>query len=306
MRLRVLGTLVGAVAVVGGACALASPSLAGSEVEATRLARGLASHGSQRIVFDVTGKDDYGAIYTMRTDGSGVRGFRYDGDYPALSPDGHRLVFTGVYPGGVFVAPLDGRGRRLIRGTQDIYSGGARWSPDGRSVVVASDGDLGIFPIGAGKPRFVGDRAYAEDPDWSPDGRRIAYSAPYSFGAGPPVPIQVVSTSGGEPKVLTRPPRDAVDRAPRWSPDGKWLLFTRSSSVDRIYVIPSTGGKPRLLRTDASSGAWSPDGKRIAYSDGKGRIHIFELAGRGDRMLDVRPCRNPSFENGYCDNLDWR
>ena len=120
--------------------------------------------------------------------------------------------------------------------------------------------------------------------------------------------IYVVSSSGGKRRMLTRPPRDAVDRTPRWSPDGKWLLFTRrSTSGDaRIYVIPSTGGKPRLVRTNASSGAWSPDGRRIAYSDGKGRIHTFELAGRGNRMLDVRPCRNPSFENGYCDNLDWR
>jgi Tol biopolymer transport system component len=120
------------------------------------------------------------------------------------------------------------------------------------------------------------------------------------------MPIQVVSSTGGEPKILTRPPKAALDTAPRWSPDGKWLLFTRRSEDDRIYVIPSTGGKPRLLRTNASSGAWSPDGRRIAYSDGKGRIHIFELASRGDRMLDVRPCRNPSFETGYCDNLDWR
>jgi Tol biopolymer transport system component len=308
MLLRVLGTLVGAVAVVGGACILVNSSLASSEGVA-RADRRLASHGTQRIAFDVTGKDDWGAIYTMWTDGSGLRRFRYDGDHAALSPDGRRIVFTSVSE-GLFVASLDGRGRRLVPGTEDIYSGGARWSPDGRSVVVASDGDLGIYPVGGGEHRFVNDRAYAEDPDWSPDGRRIAYSARHSFGAGPPVPIQVVSSSGGEPKILTRPPRDAFDTAPRWSPDGKWVLytrlFTRSSSVHRIYVIASTGGKPRLLRNNASSGAWSPDGTRIAYADGKGRIHVFELAGRGDRTLDVRPCRNPSFETGYCDNLDWR
>ena len=300
MRLWVLGTLVGAFAVVGGACVSVNTSLASSAEERVPWpARGLVSHGSQRIAFDISGKDDVGIIYTMRPDGSGARLFRYEGTNPALSSDGHRLLFTGEYPGGVFVAPLDGRGRRLIRGTRDIRLSGARWSPDGRSIVAGTDSDLGIYPVGAGEPRFVDVGAEPEDPDWSPDGRRIAYSADRTG-------IYVVSSSGGKPRMLTRAPRDAGDVEPRWSPDGKWLLFTRASTSYGIYVISSTGGKPRLLRTNASAGAWSPDGKRITYSGDKGRIHIFELASRSDRTLDVRPCRDPSFETGYCDNLDWR
>ena len=174
--LESLVTVVGAAAVVAGACVLVNPSLASSE-GAARADRRLASHGTQRIAFDVTGKDDLGVIYIMRTDGSGLRGLGYYGDHPALSPDGRRIVFTGEYPGGVFVAPLDGHGRRLVPGTKDIYFGGARWSPDGRSVVVGSDGDLVIYLVGGGKPRYLNDRAYAEDPDSSPDGKRIAYSA---------------------------------------------------------------------------------------------------------------------------------
>ena len=74
MLLRVLVTVVGAAAVVAGACVLVNPSLASSE-GAARADRRLASHGTQRIAFDVTGKDDLGVIYIMRTDGAVCEGW---------------------------------------------------------------------------------------------------------------------------------------------------------------------------------------------------------------------------------------
>ena len=65
-----------------------------------------------------------------------------------------------------------------------------------------------------------------------------------------------------------------------------------------IYVIPSTGWEAASVAQQQRLGRcvvtrWKTDRIR---ADNKGRIHLFELASRSDRTLDVRPCRNPSFE----------
>jgi len=56
-----------------------------------------------------------------------------------------------------------------------------------------------------------------------------------------------------------------VDDKPRWSPDGAWLLFTRSGD---LWKVPVGGGAPTNLTRSAAfehGAAWSPDGSRIAY-----------------------------------------
>ncbi len=80
--------------------------------------------------------------------------------------------------------------------------------------------------------------------------------------------LWIVPTDGSAPaRMLTNP--TAKDNNPRWSPDGKWILFesTRSGS-SQIWVISPTGGEATQLTkigTDASTATWSPDGNKIAF-----------------------------------------
>jgi dipeptidyl aminopeptidase/acylaminoacyl peptidase len=87
--------------------------------------------------------------------------------------------------------------------------------------------------------------------------------------------LWLVPTGGGEPRQLTHGWRDAE---PRYSPDGRWLAFTRAARDDhdggragrpQLYVLPVDGGEARRL-TDhplgvAGGAAWSPDSTRLAY-----------------------------------------
>ena len=79
--------------------------------------------------------------------------------------------------------------------------------------------------------------------------------------------IYTVPVSGGTPRQLTREGTD--NERPRWSPDGKQILFESSRGGDnQLWVIPIGGGEARQvtkISTEATSAVWSGDGKKIAF-----------------------------------------
>ena len=65
----------------------------------------------------------------------------------------------------------------------------------------------------------------------------------------------------------------ARDVFPRFSPDGSQIAFSsnREGNYD-VYVIPSTGGKPRQLTfnsADDMTVGWTPDGKKIIFASSR-------------------------------------
>jgi dipeptidyl aminopeptidase/acylaminoacyl peptidase len=66
------------------------------------------------------------------------------------------------------------------------------------------------------------------------------------------------------------------DASPRWSPDGKQILFVSNRSDDPdtntntdLFLVPSNGGEVKKLTTNEGpddTPSWSDDGKRILYS----------------------------------------
>jgi dipeptidyl aminopeptidase/acylaminoacyl peptidase len=107
------------------------------------------------------------------------------------------------------------------------------------------------------------------DPQISPDGTTVAYVVTTVDLPGNKTSssIWLVPTNKAEPRPLTNTTKK--DRHPRWSPDGRQILFeSNRSGGNQLWVIDVDGGEARQLTTistEASNGIWSPNGQNIAF-----------------------------------------
>jgi dipeptidyl aminopeptidase/acylaminoacyl peptidase len=102
------------------------------------------------------------------------------------------------------------------------------------------------------------------DPQISPDGARIAYVETWTARESNEYKTRIMMVApGGQPVQFTSGEKDSN---PRWSPDGRYLSFSRSG---QIWLLPLAGGEARQLTKHKGCGGpavWSPDGTRIALT----------------------------------------
>jgi tricorn protease len=129
-------------------------------------------------------------------------------------------------------------------------------------------GDLWVVTRGGGAARRLTSTPSVEaDPHFSPDGSSIAFSATVAGNTD----VYVVPTAGGDPKRLTFHP--GLDNVRGWTPDGRRIVFASDRDVAphpyfRLWSIGLDGGMPEPLPMPrAYTGAFSPDGQRIAYEE---------------------------------------
>jgi tricorn protease len=129
-------------------------------------------------------------------------------------------------------------------------------------------GDLWVSNVnGAEVRRLTSDEGVESNPAFSPDGKLIAFSAQYDGNTD----VYVVPIEGGSPKRLTWHP--GADIVQGFTPDGASVLFSSPRAVftDRytqLFTVPVNGSGPEeaLKIPNASKGAYSPEGSRIAYN----------------------------------------
>jgi dipeptidyl aminopeptidase/acylaminoacyl peptidase len=141
----------------------------------------------------------------------------------------------------------------LTRGNYD--EGGASWSPDGTQIVFVSN--------------------HTPDPDKNQN------SDIFVIDAKPNATAKQITTWTG------------TDNSPRWSPDGKWIAYTRSTgNADYLMydesvlaVISKDGGEPKLISQSLDrpvhSPRWSKDGASVfalVEDDRQEYVAVFSVA----------------------------
>ena len=136
-------------------------------------------------------------------------------------------------------------------------------------VAFAYAGDLWVVARAGGQARRLTATPNVEsEPRFSPDGSRLAFSAT----VGGNTDVYVMPVAGGDPTRLTYHP--GVDRVRGWTPDGRRVVFGSArispphQSYFRLFSMGLDGGLPEPLPMPrAFTGAYSADGRRIAYEE---------------------------------------
>ncbi len=168
------------------------------------------------------------------------------------SPDGKRLAAVGR-TGPSDDVPAAAR-KSDVRHYKNIsYKfNDTGWFDDKRNHLWIIDASIGIGAA-AGKDKQItsGDQWNDTDPQWSPDGTRIAFVSDrtgHEYDGEFNKDVWVISAEGGP---LTKISDHAFDDdLPRWSPDGKQILFagqTARRQFPRLYLAPADGGSPSRL-----------------------------------------------------------
>jgi hypothetical protein len=267
--------------------------------------------GSGKIAFvSWRGGQDYGDIYVMNVDGSGIMRLTdhpAGDDEPAWSSDGQQIAFVSTRHADadneIYIMNADGSSQtHLTNGYKPS------WSPDGRHIAFTSgrDGNPEIYiinPDGSGLTRLTDHPDGDYSPSWSPDGNQIAFSSarddprrpediyyPYQLHE-----VYVMNADGSGEKRLTYDTGDD----PAWSPDSQWIAFvSRQDQNFEIFVMKADGSDlTRLTNHPANDGSptWSPDGRQIAFSsslDGSSDIYVMNADGAGLTQL--------TFEGSNC------
>ena len=190
--------------------------------------------------------------------------------WAGLSPTGARAVFE--YRGEIVTIPMEKGDDRNLTQSVAANDRGPVWSPDGKSIAWFTD-ESGEYQLrigpqdghGAVRNIKVDGAGFYSNPKWSPDGTKISYVDNSSS-------LYVLDVaSGTSTKISTDPMYRVISSIDHnWSPDSKWLAYTRDTAqyleTVQIYSLDQQKSFPVTDDlADVSDPVFDPNGKYLYF-----------------------------------------
>ena len=257
---------------------------------ADRTPRQVTNHDRYDVLWPSGGPDSLvyengGWLYLFdpRTATSRKVPVRVDGDFPqtvpyfrkvaedvqswGISPTGKRAVFGAR--GEVFTVPAKEGEPRNLTATPGVREMDPAWSPDGRWIAYLSDatGEYEIYlrpADGSGEPRRVTQDGgvWRFPPAWSPDSKKLAWGDTRQR-------LRYVAVDGG--RIVEADGSKTADVTDyRWSPDSRWLAYTKFgvTQLPSVWVYSLADRRARQLTSDATAEfepTWDPTGRYLYF-----------------------------------------
>ena len=241
--------------------------------------------------------------------------------YPQFSKNGKLLLFQSNRSGKmqIYVSKADGTDIRQLTDL-DFPAHGPCWSPDMRHIVFAGEpaGHSEIFVMnadGSGVTQLTHTGGDDSHPHWSADGSRIMFNSSRTTTESAADwskqwhELFSMKPDGSDVRQHTR--LHTVCTYGSFSPDMKHIVYRKVvdgpafqwdlSTIGRnseVFVANADGSNEvNLSKNAAFDGwpAWSPDGKRIAFSSNRagpantGQIFVVNADGTGLRQITGGP-----------------
>ena len=216
-----------------------------------------------------------------------------------VSPTGKEVAFT--FRGDVFVASVEGGSTKRITSTPEMETG-VGFSPDGKSIVYASerDGRWAIYEARRQRPvenyffastvvretPLIANEHQNTQPRFSPDGTELSFIEDRNT-------LRVYDLATKQSRtLLTEKELFGGNHHVDWSPDGKWLLF----DLDVPGIAPSevglvrADGKGKVVNLTQSGfqdaeGKWIMNGKAMIWFSNRDGLRA--VAQTGATQQDV-------------------
>ena len=175
----------------------------------------------------------------------------------SFSPDGKRIATASGARQNMMDVWDAARRERLFPAAQLTLINDCPFSPDGRSIAVATATGTSVFDADSGRPRFQADRLfYTMKVEYSADGRRFAAATLYNG-------VRIYESGSGLALTPWLPGQRQASAA-HFSSDGRSVLMMTSGELRLWDLGASEWYAPRFPHAEMVRMRWGDGGRRAA------------------------------------------